>query len=135
MSYRSERFNRSMPRLDAFTAAFDDPSKIAAVSDGGAGVERMTDALDYDPVAEQADEQTRTEAFWQLYAGAVLWLVVTDKLHLLPTLDLIIRNGDDQDATIKAICAMRQLKRESAERYCERQRKALAELFVSAECT
>ena len=101
MSRRSERFSQRMCSLDAFAAAFDDPSKIAAFSDGGAGVEQMTDALDYDPVAEQADEQTRTEAFWQLYAGAVLRLVVADKLHLLPTLDLIIRNGGNREESLE----------------------------------
>ena len=124
MSYRNERFNRSMLRLDAFTAAFDDPSKIAAVSDGGTGVERMTDALDYDPVAEQADEQTRTEAFWQLYAGAVLWLVVTDKLHLLPTLDLIIRNGGDREKSFEKIPRATYF----------RHRDALLNLFVRLRC-
>ena len=46
MSTRNDRFNRSMRSLDEFTASFDDPTKIAAFSDRGQGVERMLDEID-----------------------------------------------------------------------------------------
>ena len=49
MSTRNDRFNRSMRSLDEFTASFDDPTKIAAFSDKGQGVERMLDEIDHAP--------------------------------------------------------------------------------------
>ena len=46
MSTRNERFNASMRSLDEFTASFEDPTKITALSDNGQGVERMLDEID-----------------------------------------------------------------------------------------
>ena len=89
MSYRSEKFNGAMSSLDTFIGRFEDPSKIAALSDRGKSVRRMLDEVE-PPTDDSPDHD-------QELAGAVLRLVVSGKEHLVETLLLIAENGDNRE--------------------------------------
>lgn len=89
MSCRSDRFNASMCSLESFSAKFDDPSKLAALSDRGKSAATMQTLLD--PPEDDAPDRN------QELAGAVLRLVVAGKDHLAPTLLLIAENGDNRE--------------------------------------
>ena len=73
MSTRNDRFNASMRSLDEFTGSFDDPTKIAAFSDMGQGVERMLDEIDPVPIAPVAPELHKAEM--RLYRAGLGYLV------------------------------------------------------------
>ena len=51
---RQGEFESSMPSLDAQAEKFDDPGKIAAFSDGGAGAARVRGAASRDPTEVDA---------------------------------------------------------------------------------
>ena len=89
MSCRSDRFNASMCSLESFSAKFDDPSKIATLSDRGKGVERLIDVLTPPP----DDTPDRNQEL----AGAVLRLVIAGKEHLVTTLLEIAENGSNRE--------------------------------------
>jgi len=103
MSFRGERFNNGMYSLDAMTSQMTDLSKATIFSDRGEGVERMIDAIDYDlereSAAEAAAEQRRREKLFE----AEMRLVDAGLKHLIPTLLLIVENGADFKASIRAL--------------------------------
>lgn len=113
MSYRSDRFNDTMPSLDRFVDGFDDPSKIATLSDRGKSAASMCDALD--PTENDAPDRD------QELAGAILRLVIAGKGHLVPTLLLIAENGDNRE---KSLATM-------PRRSYFRHRDALLDFFVA----
>ena len=95
MSYRSDRFNASMRSLESFTDGFDNPSKIASLSDRGTGIERMIEQIE--PSPDDAPDHD------QELAGAVLRLIVADKGHLVPTLLLIAENGANREESLETM--------------------------------
>ena len=97
MSFRSDRFNGSMRSLDAFVGSFDDPSKIAALSDRGAGVERMLDEIDH---PEGPDDGTTAGKRKRRLHAAEMRLHRAGLGHLVPVLRLIARNGSDRKESI-----------------------------------
>ena len=108
MSYRSERFNKSMKSLEAMLSGYSDPSKAKILCDGGEALERLLDALDYSPEREQAAEErlaaerlARQKVRLQRLAAAITSLVAADKAYLVPTLLLIVRNGANRDESIR----------------------------------
>ena len=95
MSTRNDRFNKSMRSLDAFVGSFRDPSKIAALTDRGAGVERMLDEIDPPP------EISRSEVNRQRKFNAARMKLIRSGLgHLLPVLRLIVKNGNNRKESI-----------------------------------
>ena len=112
MSYRSERFNRSMKSLEAMLSGYSDPSKAKVLSDGGEALERLMDALDYSPERERAEEErlaaerlARQKVQLQRLAAAIARLVTAGKAYLVPTLLLIVRNGANRGESIRFMSA------------------------------
>ena len=110
MSYRSERFNRSMISLEAMLSGYSDPSKAKVLGDGGESLERLMDALDYSPESERAKEERlsakrleRQKVRLQRLAAAIARLVAADKAYLMPTLLLIVRNGANRAESIRLL--------------------------------
>ena len=126
MSYRNERFNRSMKSLDAMLSGYPDPSKAKLLGDGGKALEQLLDAIDYSP--ERKREQKRQLAVnrlarrknrLQMLASAIRRTVEANKSHLVPTLLLIVRNGARRKESLKLI----------PERTYRRHRRELCKLF------
>ena len=112
MSYRSERFNRSMKSLEAMLSGYSDPSKAKVLCDGGEALERLMDALDYSPEREQAEEKrlaaerlARQKVRLQRLTTAITRLVAANKAYLVPTLLLIVRNGAKRGESIRLTSA------------------------------
>ena len=91
MTYRAERFNRSMRSLEAMVSGMADASKSVKLSDRGKSAARMYAAFEPEPDAHDRDQEL---------AGAVLRLIVAGKDHLVPTLLLIAENGSDRERSI-----------------------------------
>ena len=91
MTYRAERFNKSMRSLEAMLSGMADASKSAKLSDRGKSAARMYAAFESEPDAPDRDQEL---------AGAVLRLIVARKEHLVPTLLLISENGSDRERSI-----------------------------------
>ena len=68
MTYRAERFNKSMRSLEAMVSGMSDASKSAKLSDRGESAARMYAAFEPEPYAPDRDQEL---------AGAVLRLIVT----------------------------------------------------------
>ena len=69
---RQGEFESSMPSLDAQVEKFDDPGKIAAFSDGGAGAERIfAKCSEHDRARQVADALSRLPPKAQDFASAV----------------------------------------------------------------
>ena len=116
MTYRAERFNRSMRSLEAMVSGMADASKSAKLSDRGESAARMYAAFEPEPDAPDRDQEL---------TGAVLRLIVAGKDHLVPTLLLIAENGSDRERS------MRQMPRRSYFRH----RDELLDFFVALRCT
>ena len=108
MSYRSERFNKSMKSLEAMLSGYSDPSKTKVLCDDGKALERLMDALDYSPERERAEEKrlvaerlARQKVRLQRLSTAITRLVTAGKAHLVPTLLLIVRNGANRDKSTR----------------------------------
>ena len=108
MSYRSERFNKSMKSLEAMLSGYPDPSKTKVLCDDGKALERLMDALDYSPERERAEEKrlvaerlARQKVRLQRLSTAITRLVTAGKAHLVPTLLLIVRNGANRDKSTR----------------------------------
>ena len=91
MTYRAERFNRSMRSLEAMVSGMADASKSAKLSDRGKSAARMYAAFEPEPDAPDRNQEL---------AGAVLRLIVEGKEHLVPTLLLIAENGSDRERSL-----------------------------------
>ena len=116
MTYRAERFNRSMRSLEAMVSGMADASKSAKLSDRGESAARMYAAFEPEPDAPDRDQEL---------AGAVLRLIVAGLDYLVPTLLLIAENGSDKERSIQ------QMPRASYFRH----RNALLGFFVRLRCT
>ena len=92
MTYRAERFNRSMRSLEAMVSGMADASKSVKLSDRGESAARMYAAFEPEPDAPDRDQEL---------AGAVLRLIVAGKDHLVPTLLLIAENGNDREKSMR----------------------------------
>lgn len=90
MSYRSDRFNRRM-RHELYPDS---------VSDLGLGVERMLDAIDYDPKAEAKEIAAEARERDQLLKNAIVALIAAGLGHTVPTLLLIIENINNREDSI-----------------------------------
>ena len=119
MSKRSERFNRSMRSLDEFVASFGDASKIAALSDLGSSVQRMTGDVNAN-VGEAASRRLKEDRARSLQSGetplpqgehvrdarlhaAEMRLYRAGRGYLVPVLRLIVRNGSERHLSLEKI--------------------------------
>ena len=91
MTYRAERFNRSMRSLEAMVSGMADASKSAKLSDRGKSAARMYAAFEPEPDDPDRDQEL---------AGAVLRLIVEGMGHLVPTLLLIAENGSERERSL-----------------------------------
>ena len=94
MTYRADRFNRSMRSLEAMVSGMADASKSAKLSDRGENAARMYAAFEPEPDAPDRDQEL---------AGAVLRLIVEEMDHLVPTLLLIAENGSDRERSMRQV--------------------------------
>ena len=106
-SWRKSRqgmFESSMPSLDEHVAKFDDPSKIAVVSDGGKG--------------EEAVMASVAKSFYTLcIADARERLNACDR-KLVPVFDLVVKNGTNREESICELAARdKHGKKEAKDRY------------------
>ena len=92
MTYRAERFNRSMRSLEAMVSGMTDASKSAKLSDRGTSAARMYAAFEPEPGTPDRDQEL---------AGAVLRLIVEELDYLVPTLLLIAENGSEREKSIQ----------------------------------
>ena len=92
MTYRAERFNRSMRSLEAMVSGMADASKSVKLSDRGKSAARMYAAFEPEPDAHDRDQEL---------AGAVLRLIVAGKEYLVPTLLLIAENGSERERSMQ----------------------------------
>jgi len=99
MSYRSEKFNARMRSLDTMVGGRD-ASKWPLMSDKGAGVERMLDAIDGpDPEREKAEDAVEKSRKAK-YNAARKRLNRAGLGYLVPTLALIVNNGTNRQESI-----------------------------------
>ena len=91
MTYRAERFNRSMRSLEAMVSGMADASKSAKLSDRGESTARMYAAFEPEPDTPDRDQEL---------AGAILRLIVAGKDYLVPTLLLIAENGSERERSL-----------------------------------
>jgi len=103
MSYRNERFNRSMFPLEAMTADMKDASKARIFSENGEGVERMVTALDYDEAAETTAEERVQATIEDKLFEAKMRLVDAGKGYLIRVLRLIVENGNDREESMRHV--------------------------------
>lgn len=99
MTYRNQKFNESMLSLDEFTESFEDPSKIAALSDKGEGVRRMLEQIE--PTADVTpDDETLAAQRARLLHAAEMRLYRAGLGYLVPTLRLIAANVNNRKESI-----------------------------------
>jgi len=123
MSYRSERFNNAMRSTDYSDI---DPAKNRNSSDGGLGVERMLDAIDYDDAKEEARERAiRAERAERLFV-AEMQLVEAGLRHLIPVLLLIVENGTDFRESIGRMSPSCKTPNAARKKYFEHRARLLA---------
>ena len=94
MTYRADRFNKSMRSLEAMVSGMADASKSAKLSDRGKSAARMHAAFEPEPDAPDRDQEL---------AGAVLRLIVEGMSHLVPTLLLIAENGSERERSMEQV--------------------------------
>ena len=94
MTYRAERFNKSMRSLEAMLSGMADASKSAKLSDRGKSAARMYAAFEPEPGTPDRDQEL---------AGAVLRLIVEGLDYLVPTLLLIAENGSDRERSMQQV--------------------------------
>jgi len=100
MSRRSERFNKAMRSMDCEIV---DPAKDRAMSDGGCGVARMIQAVDYDDKAETAREEAIRNAREERLFAAEMRLVGAGKGHLIRVLLLIVENIHNREESLRTV--------------------------------
>ena len=106
MSTRNDRFNRSMVSLEEFVRSFEDPSKIAAFSDGGKGVERIVgmngkDARSPEIQRNGQDARCPSESRRAKLRAAIMRLRRANRGYLVPVLRLIVRNGNRRELSLE----------------------------------
>ena len=125
MTYRAERFNRSMRSLEAMVSGMADDSKSTKLSDRGKTAARMYAAFEPEPDAPDRDQEL---------TGAVLRLIVEGMDYLVPPLLLIAENGNDRTRSIALMACSRKSGRgrkkfESARKAYKRCLKSLLNFF------
>ena len=98
MSTRNDRFNKSMCSLEEFIESFEDPSKIAAFSDGGTGVPPVR----HGACDGQDARRPRDPCLAKLHA-AIMRLRRANRGYLIPVLRLIVRNGNMRDLSLEKV--------------------------------
>ena len=98
MSTRNDRFNKSMCSLEEFIESFEDPSKIAAFSDGGTGVP----PVQYGACNGQ-DAHCPKDPWQAKLQAAVRRLRRANRGYLIPVLRRIIRNGNLRDLSLAKV--------------------------------
>ena len=94
MSSRNERFNSSIRSID-WVEESGDSSKDPRQSDGGLGVSRMINAIDFDWTREVSEWSREIGQRNASTVGAILRLEWSGKHHLIAPLLAIFENGSD----------------------------------------
>ena len=98
MSTRNDRFNKNMQSLEEFIESFEDPSKIAAFSDGGTGVPPVR----YGACDGQDARRPRDPCLAKLHA-AIMRLRRANRGYLIPVLRLIVKHGSARFLSLEKI--------------------------------
>jgi len=80
-----------------------DPAKDRNRSDGGQGVQRLLQAVDYDDATETARERAILAERESRLFEAEMRLNDAGKAYLIPVLLLIAENGSDRDESLKTV--------------------------------
>ena len=98
MSTRNDRFNKSMCSLEEFIDSFEDPSKIAAFSDGGTGVPpvRYGESNGQDAHCPSDSRQAKLHV-------AIMRLRQTNRGYLIPVLRLIAKYGTARNLSLEKV--------------------------------
>ncbi len=116
------RFEASMLSLDAHMAKFDDPSKIAAFSDGGKGDDDM---------AGRIDGETQGESYYTRCAEDARERLGAFDQRLVTVFDLVVKNGNNREESICELAARdKHGKKEAKDRY-SRNLEEILKFFLS----
>ena len=98
MSTRNDRFNRNMQSLEEFVESFEDPSRIAAFSDGGTGVPPVQHGTcnGRDSRCPSVSRQAKLHA-------AIMRLRRANRGYLIPVLRLIVKYGTARFLSLEKI--------------------------------
>ena len=94
MSSRNERFNSSIRSID-WVEESGDPSKDPRQSDGGLGVQRLVEVVDFDWTREVSEWSREIGQRNASTVGAILRLEWSGNHHLITPLLAIFENGSD----------------------------------------
>lgn len=102
---RNDELNRRMVSYDELTKDFADLSKAAIFSDGGAGVEAMVEQLDEgipseEPTGRDGPRRLSPEDRKRKVDAARKRLERAGLGHLVPVMNLIVRNGSNRRESI-----------------------------------
>ena len=98
MSTRNDRFNKNMLSLEEFIESFEDPSKIAAFSDGRTGVPPVLHGA-----CNGQDAHCPCDSRQAKLHAAIMRLHRANRGYLIPVLRLIIRNGNLRDLSLAKV--------------------------------
>ena len=98
MSTRNDRFNKNMQSLEEFIESFEDPSKIAAFSDGGTGIPPVQHGI-----CNGQDARCPRDPWQAKLQVAIMRLRRANRGYLIPVLRLIIRNGKLRDLSLEKV--------------------------------
>ncbi len=99
MSSRNERFNSSIRSID-WVEESGDPSKDPRQSDGGLGVQRLVEVVDFDWTREVSEWSREIGQRNASTVGAILRLEWSGNHHLITPLLAIFENGSDISSTL-----------------------------------
>ena len=102
MSSRNERFNSSIRSID-WVEESGDPSKDPRQSDGGLGVQRLVEVVDFDWTREVSEWSREIGQRNASAVGAILRLEWSGNHHLIAPLLAIFENGSDISSTLLKI--------------------------------
>ena len=97
---RNDRLNKHMKSLDEFIDKFDDPSEIQSLSDNYEGANRMYKALDTTPESIEREEAEYQNERRRKLEAAIKRLKRAKLGFLVPTLRLIVQNGENRKESI-----------------------------------
>ena len=98
MSTRNDRFNKSMCSLEEFIGTFEDPSKIAAFSDGGTGVPPVRHGA-----CDGQDARRPSDSRQAKLHAAIMRLRRANRGYLVPVLRLIVKHGSARFLSLEKI--------------------------------
>jgi len=102
MSSRNERFNSSIRSID-WVEVSGDPSKDPRQSDGGLGVQRLVEVVDFDWTREVSEWSREIGQRNASTVGAILRLEWSGNHHLITPLLAIFENGSDITSSLLKI--------------------------------